>query len=69
MDRMELLTPKQIEVARYVGRGMSNKLIARQLNLSEGAVKKHLQLIFAKMAVRNRTALAMLVARMMKAAE
>src|SRR5215468_8513363 len=37
--------------------GNSNKMIARQLNLTEGTVKVHLSNIYNKLGVANRTAL------------
>ena len=39
---IEGLSPRQIEVFRCVVRGKSNKVIARELNISEGTVKAHL---------------------------
>lgn len=52
------LTPREKEIVRCVSRGMSNKLVARQLNISDGTVKMHLHNIYSKVGVNNRTALA-----------
>lgn len=50
-----LLTPRQREVLALVGRGKSNKEIARDLNLSEGTVKLHVTAILKALNVSNRT--------------
>jgi two-component system nitrate/nitrite response regulator NarL len=51
------LTPREYEVALLVGRGLSNKGVARELGLSEGTVKLHVHKIFHKLGARNRYAL------------
>ncbi len=56
------LTARQIEVLRLLGKGLPNKLIARQLGISEGTVKVHLLAVYRVLKVRNRTA-AVLAAR------
>jgi DNA-binding NarL/FixJ family response regulator len=43
--------------------GLSNKGIGREFNLSDGTVKVHLHHIYEKLAIHNRTALAMLATR------
>ena len=47
-------------VAALVCDGLPNKIIARQLGLSEGTVKAHLLNIFKKVGVRGRGALMVL---------
>jgi DNA-binding NarL/FixJ family response regulator len=49
------LTGRQLEVLRLLARGMPNKLIARELGLSEGTVKVHILAIFRTLSVNNRT--------------
>lgn len=49
------LTQRQLDVLRSLARGLPNKLIARELDLSEGTVKVHLLAIFRALNVRNRT--------------
>ena len=51
-----LLTPREIEVLSAVGEGLTNKLIARQLCLSEKTVDRHVSNILAKLAVPSRSA-------------
>src|SRR5512134_48814 len=46
--RFAILTPREIEIARLIGQGSSNKRIARQLAISERTVKAHLTTIFRK---------------------
>ncbi len=48
------LTEKQQEVLDLVSRGMSNRLIARQLGISEKTVKAHLTAIYSAIGVTDR---------------
>lgn len=57
------LTERERQIMLLVCKGRSNKEIGRQLGLSEGTVKVHLHHIYQKLAVRNRTALAVSAAR------
>lgn len=49
------LTSRQLEVLRLLALGKPNKLIARELDLSQGTVKIHLSAIFRVLDVNNRT--------------
>jgi len=55
----ESLTPRQLAVLRHLAVGKSNKEIARALGIQEITVKVHLQAIFARIGVTNRTQAAM----------
>jgi DNA-binding NarL/FixJ family response regulator len=50
----KLLTERQLDVLRLLSQGKPNKLIARDLGISEGTVKIHLAAIFRALNVRNR---------------
>jgi two-component system nitrate/nitrite response regulator NarL len=50
----EPLTRRECEVLRLLGRGLSNKAIARHLSLSEATVKNHVHEILTKLRVRRR---------------
>ena len=49
------LSQRELEVLTLVERGLSNKLIARELNVAEGTVKTHVKAILAKLEARSRT--------------
>ena len=49
------LTPRETEVLRLLGRGMSNKEIGLELSVVEGTVKIHIASIFSKLSVSDRT--------------
>jgi DNA-binding NarL/FixJ family response regulator len=49
-----VLTDRQIDVLKLLAKGRPNKLIARELGISEGTVKIHLAAIFRALHVRNR---------------
>lgn len=53
-NRMDALSPRQREVFRLLAQGLSNKMIARQLAISEGTVKSHVATIFDVLRVHNR---------------
>jgi two-component system, NarL family, response regulator LiaR len=57
------LTPREREVLSLVGRGMANKLIARELGLAEKTVKAHVSSILAKLGVADRTQAALYAVR------
>jgi len=57
------LTPREHEVLGLIGRGMPNKLIARELSLSEKTVKAHVSSILAKLGVTDRTQAALYAVR------
>ena len=52
-----LLTPRERQVVEGVVEGLTNKAIAGQLGVSEGAAKAVLREIFRKMGVRRRSQL------------
>jgi NarL family two-component system response regulator LiaR len=49
------LNPRELEVLKSAARGLRNKEIARELNISERTVQSHLSNIYNKMAVDSRT--------------
>jgi VCBS repeat-containing protein len=57
-NMLGMLTHRERQIARLVCDGLSNKDIARQLNVSRGTVKVHLHNIFQKLEISNRTVLA-----------
>lgn len=49
------LTPRQMDVLEHICQGKSNKVIARDLDLTEGTVKLHVTAILKALNVQNRT--------------
>ena len=49
------ITPRQLDVLRYVIQGMPNKVIARELNISDWTVKQHVSEVLHRLGVHNRT--------------
>ncbi len=50
----EPLTAREREVLELLGRGLSNRLIAGELHISEHTVKFHISSLYAKLEVNNR---------------
>jgi DNA-binding NarL/FixJ family response regulator len=51
------LTAREQQIVALVADGLSNKEIARRINLAEGTIKLHLHTIYEKLETPNRTAL------------
>lgn len=61
LERLGRLTEREHEVARAVGRGLSNAEIAQELFLSVPTVKAHIGRLFTKLEVENRVQIALCV--------
>lgn len=60
----EPLTAREREVLGLLGRGLSNKMIARDLRISEHTVKFHVSSVYAKLGAASRTEAVSLGARL-----
>jgi DNA-binding CsgD family transcriptional regulator len=63
-SRILNLSPREIEIARMIAEGHSNKIIAAVLDISSWTVCTHLRRLFAKLNVSSRAAM---VARVLEA--
>jgi DNA-binding NarL/FixJ family response regulator len=59
----DALTAREVEVLRRVAAGKSNKLIAAELDISEGTVKTHMKSILPKLDASDRTHAVMIALR------
>jgi len=57
------LTGREREVLELIGRGLPNKLIARELGIAEKTVKTHVSAILSKLGVTDRTQAALYAVR------
>lgn len=54
-DPISILTSREKEILQYVARGLSNKQIAKSVNISEGTVKVHVKHLLKKLNLHSRT--------------
>jgi DNA-binding NarL/FixJ family response regulator len=50
------LTDRERQILQALATGANNRQIARQLDIAEGTVRKHLEHAYAKLGVSTRTA-------------
>jgi ATP/maltotriose-dependent transcriptional regulator MalT len=62
-ETQDPLSGRQRDVLTLIVQGLSNKEIARALNLAEGTVKIHVAALFGKLRVHRRAAVAVASAR------
>jgi two-component system, NarL family, response regulator DegU len=55
MDLTNALTKREYDVLSLIAKGMLNKEISLQLEITENTVEQHLKTIYKKLGVRNRT--------------
>ena len=58
-DMRESLTPRETEILKFIGKGLSNKEIAELTNLSELTVKTHVSRLLSKLNLSSRTQVAL----------
>jgi two-component system nitrate/nitrite response regulator NarL len=61
LPQLAQLTQREHQILLCVARGLSNKTIARELELAEGTVKVHIKAILRKLELANRTQAAVFV--------
>jgi two-component system, NarL family, nitrate/nitrite response regulator NarL len=54
-DLVEPLTPRELEVLQLLSQGLSNRMIAQRLGISEHTAKFHVNAILGKLGARSRT--------------
>ena len=54
LDASPTLSPREMQIARLVARGATNRAIATTLDISSWTVSTHLRRVFAKLGVSNR---------------
>ena len=59
--KLSVLSSKELEVAKLVAKGDSNKEISKQLDIQLVTVKKHIGNIFTKLKVKDRVSLAIFI--------
>lgn len=59
----DVLTARELDVLRLLGRGLANKRIAQELGIAERTVKTHVSSILAKLGVTDRTQAALYAVR------
>lgn len=63
VSALDLLSARELEVARLVAKGFSNKEVALLLEISHWTVAAHLKATFLKLGVRRRSELAYMLRR------
>lgn len=53
-EQTEPLTPREKEILKWIVRGVSNKVIARNLNVTESTIKVHVQNVLRKLNLVSR---------------
>jgi len=57
----DVLSRREREVMLLAAKGLSNKAIARELDIREGTIKLHLHRVYHKLGIRSRFALTVMV--------
>lgn len=52
--KLDSLTGRELEILQLIAKGLSNKLIARELDISDGTVKVHVKHLLKKLGLRSR---------------
>jgi DNA-binding NarL/FixJ family response regulator len=59
----QILTGRELQIARLIADGFCDKAVARELGISDNTVREHLRRVFHKTQITKRTSLVALVMR------
>lgn len=59
VEQLKLMTERELEICRLLAEGYTNSQIANQLSLSVGTIKNYVSVIYEKMGLNDRTAVAL----------
>lgn len=62
-EALSCLTKREMEIAKLIAKGYSNKALAKELDIAERTVKAHLSSIFDKLNVKDRLQLVVFMSR------
>jgi len=62
--KLDILSQRERDVTVLAAKGLANKAIARELNVTEGTVKLHLHSVYRKLGINSRFALAVWVGKL-----
>lgn len=62
---LHLLTPRELEVAKFIMEGKSNKEISNELFITEGTVKNYVSKMLEKLELKNRTELTLCLQKLL----
>lgn len=62
---LHLLTPRELEVAKFIMEGKSNKEISNKLFITEGTVKNYVSKMLEKLELKNRTELTLCLQKLL----
>ena len=54
VNALSSLTSREYEILKLISKGLSNKLIARELDISDGTVKVHVKHLLKKLSLKSR---------------
>jgi two-component system nitrate/nitrite response regulator NarL len=60
----DMLSMREREVMLLAAKGLANKVIARELNVTEGTIKLHLHSVYQKLGIKSRLTLAVSAAKL-----
>ncbi|MBI5921738.1 MAG: helix-turn-helix transcriptional regulator [Betaproteobacteria bacterium] len=60
---IDVLTPRELAVARLYGEGLTYKAVAKQMEISPATVRHHLRQAYAKLRIQNKGEIAWLLSR------
>lgn len=60
-EKLEELSIRELDTAKLVSKGLTNKQIAQSLNITERTVKAHISTIFSKLEIKDRVTLGIMI--------
>jgi DNA-binding NarL/FixJ family response regulator len=60
-DKINELSQRELDVSKFVSKGLTNKEIAQELNITERTIKAHVSTVFQKLQIKDRVTLGIMI--------